>query len=238
MNSETLTSETSHSQTSLVSASKIHLFFHGATAPSELGPSHYRGFKINLTHTTLSRTPLDEWSARRRDNTQHSPQTSAPWRNSNPKSQKASGHITHVLDRAANGLGFKFIHRGQFRFIKLWILCLIRLVVSLYLHNFRLSLTEWVDRQTAVPYNKTAFIVLSSYYFISFTSQVCLLFIFINFFVYLLQNLTTYQSINSLISKSAIVCNHTTRSTQTQTSELTLNTNQFKSTVRTFLSPT
>jgi len=30
-------------------------------------PPHYRGFMITLRHTTVSRTPLDEWSARRRD---------------------------------------------------------------------------------------------------------------------------------------------------------------------------
>jgi len=30
-------------------------------------PPHYRGFTITLRHTTLSRTPLDEWSAGRRD---------------------------------------------------------------------------------------------------------------------------------------------------------------------------
>jgi len=35
-------------------------FFHGATAPSGLGPSNYRGFTITLRHTTLGDTPLDE----------------------------------------------------------------------------------------------------------------------------------------------------------------------------------
>ena len=40
---------------------------HEATTPSGPGPPHYRGFTITLRHTTLSRTPLDEWSARRRD---------------------------------------------------------------------------------------------------------------------------------------------------------------------------
>ena len=30
-------------------------------------PPHFRGFTITLTHTTVCRTPLDEWSARRRD---------------------------------------------------------------------------------------------------------------------------------------------------------------------------
>jgi hypothetical protein len=50
-------------------------FFSGATAPNRPGPPHYRGFTIILRHTTLSRTSLDEWSARRRDNTQHLQET-------------------------------------------------------------------------------------------------------------------------------------------------------------------
>jgi hypothetical protein len=45
----------------------IFLDFHGGTTPSGPGPPHYRGFTITLRHTTLGRTPLDEWSARRRD---------------------------------------------------------------------------------------------------------------------------------------------------------------------------
>jgi len=48
--------------------SKGNNFFpQGATAPSGPGPPHYRGFTITFRHTTLGRTPLDEWSARRRD---------------------------------------------------------------------------------------------------------------------------------------------------------------------------
>ena len=31
------------------------------------GPPHYRGFKITLRHTPFDRTPLGEWSARRRN---------------------------------------------------------------------------------------------------------------------------------------------------------------------------
>ena len=38
-----------------------------ATAPNWLGPPRYRGFAITLRHTTVGRTSLDEWSARRRD---------------------------------------------------------------------------------------------------------------------------------------------------------------------------
>jgi len=43
------------------------LFIHGATARSGLRLPHYRGFTITLRYTTLSRTPLDEWSVQRRD---------------------------------------------------------------------------------------------------------------------------------------------------------------------------
>ena len=44
-----------------------YIFPHGATAHSGPWP-HYQGFMITLTDThTLGRTPLDEWSARRRD---------------------------------------------------------------------------------------------------------------------------------------------------------------------------
>ena len=58
---------------------------HSATAPRGLQPLHYRGFT-----TTLGRTPLDQWSARRRDQaalTRH--RHSCPRRDSNPQSQQA-----------------------------------------------------------------------------------------------------------------------------------------------------
>jgi hypothetical protein len=42
-------------------------FPHGTTAPSGSRPPHYWGFTITLRHTTVGRTPLDEWSARNRD---------------------------------------------------------------------------------------------------------------------------------------------------------------------------
>ena len=50
---------------------KDSLFFYRTTAPSGPGPPHYRNFMITLRHTTIGRTPLDEWSAQRRysDNT-------------------------------------------------------------------------------------------------------------------------------------------------------------------------
>ena len=43
------------------------IFPPGATAPSGLGSPRYRGFLITLGHTAVVRTPLGEWSARRRD---------------------------------------------------------------------------------------------------------------------------------------------------------------------------
>jgi hypothetical protein len=51
---------------------------HGTTTPIRPGPPRYRGFTITLRHTVIGRTPLDEWSARRRDHylpTQHSHKT-------------------------------------------------------------------------------------------------------------------------------------------------------------------
>jgi len=43
------------------------LFCHGAKPPIGPGPPHFRHFAITLRHTTLGGTPLDAWSARRRD---------------------------------------------------------------------------------------------------------------------------------------------------------------------------
>jgi hypothetical protein len=45
----------------------IPIFFYGATAPSGPEIPHYRGITITFRHTTIGRTPLDEWSARLRD---------------------------------------------------------------------------------------------------------------------------------------------------------------------------
>jgi len=66
------------------------ILFYGAT-----GPHQCPCFTITLRHTTLGRTPLDEWSARYRDyvttlnNQDRHP--SIPPVNSNPQSQEATG---------------------------------------------------------------------------------------------------------------------------------------------------
>jgi hypothetical protein len=43
------------------------IFLHGTTAPRGPRPTHYQGFTFTLRHTTVGRTPLDKWSARRKD---------------------------------------------------------------------------------------------------------------------------------------------------------------------------
>jgi hypothetical protein len=62
--------------------------------PNGQGPPHYRSFTIILRHTTLGRTPLDEWSARRRELylktlNNRKRRTSMYRRDSNPQSQRA-----------------------------------------------------------------------------------------------------------------------------------------------------
>jgi hypothetical protein len=87
-----------------------HFFFlHGATNPSGPGPLHYGGFTIALRHTTLGRTPPDEWSARPRDlyltqHDIHKSKTSMPPAGFEPA---ITGYVrpqTHNLDRAATGI--------------------------------------------------------------------------------------------------------------------------------------
>jgi len=50
-----------------IDACPFNVCFFNATATSGPGPPHYWGFTITLRHTSLGRTPLDEWSARRSD---------------------------------------------------------------------------------------------------------------------------------------------------------------------------
>jgi hypothetical protein len=77
------------------------------TALVDLGPPHYRGFKITLRHTTIGRTPLDEWSTQRwdldliRHNT-HKRQTSIPLVGFEPTIPASEQLHTHALDRAAH----------------------------------------------------------------------------------------------------------------------------------------
>jgi hypothetical protein len=74
--------------------------------PSGLRPLHCRGFVISRRHATLGRTPLDEWSARRRDlylTTHNYHELPVGFRPAIPKSERLP---THAVDRAANGISF------------------------------------------------------------------------------------------------------------------------------------
>ena len=65
-------------------------------SPSGSKPPHYRGFTITLRRTTVGTTPLDEWTVRGRDLWQHTTLITdrhpCPLRDSNTKSQQASGY--------------------------------------------------------------------------------------------------------------------------------------------------
>jgi hypothetical protein len=87
-------------------------FFHGAKAPSGPKPPHYRRFTITLRHTTLGRTLLDDWSARRRDlylatHNTHKRQTSMPPAAFEPATAASERPQTHALHRAATGIGLE-----------------------------------------------------------------------------------------------------------------------------------
>jgi hypothetical protein len=88
----------------------MSFFSNDVTAPSGPGPRHYRGFTITLSHITLDRTPLDEWSARRRDlylttHNTHKTQTSMPPAGLEPAVPTSERRQTHASDRAASGIG-------------------------------------------------------------------------------------------------------------------------------------
>jgi hypothetical protein len=83
--------------------------FHGSTAPSGPWTPHYRGFTITLIYATIGRTPLEEWSARRREiyltkNDTYKRQTSMPSAGFEPAIPASERLQTHALDRTATGV--------------------------------------------------------------------------------------------------------------------------------------
>jgi len=77
--------------------------------PSGQGPPHFQGFMITLRHTTLDRTPLDEWSARRSHlyptTHIHKRQISVPPAGLEPAIPASERPQTHAVDGAATGVG-------------------------------------------------------------------------------------------------------------------------------------
>jgi hypothetical protein len=98
---------------------EVCVFFHSATVSSWPGTIHFWGF-ITLRQTTLGRTSLDEWSARRtrRDlylttHNTHNRQTSisdAGFETATPESKWPQ---THVLERAARWIEVYIIQNGR-----------------------------------------------------------------------------------------------------------------------------
>jgi len=86
----------------------IYIFRH-ITAFSGPGPSLYRDFNITRRHTTLSRTSLDEWSARRRDlyltkHNTHNRQTSIPSEGFEPAIPANERQQIHALALPVTGI--------------------------------------------------------------------------------------------------------------------------------------
>ena len=78
-------------------------------SPSGPWPPHYRCFTITLRHTTVGRTPLDEWSARCRNfymttHNTHKTQISVTPGGFEPAIPTSEWRQNHTLDRAATGI--------------------------------------------------------------------------------------------------------------------------------------
>ena len=89
----------------------IIIIFCGAATQRESWPPHSWGFLDHTQRrTTVGRTPLDEWSARRRDlylttHNTHNRQTSMPPVGVEPTISPGKRPKTYALDRAATGTG-------------------------------------------------------------------------------------------------------------------------------------
>jgi hypothetical protein len=84
--------------------------YHAAATPCGPRRPHYGGFTIALRHTSLSRTPLDEWSARRGDlylttHNTYNRETSMSPAGFGPTIPASERPQTHASDRAATGTG-------------------------------------------------------------------------------------------------------------------------------------
>ena len=96
----------------LVEKRLYNFFFRGTATQSGSWPPHSWGFLDHTRRrTTVSRTPLDKWSARRRDlylttHNTHNRQTSMPPVGFEPTISAGERLQTYALDRAATGTCF------------------------------------------------------------------------------------------------------------------------------------
>jgi hypothetical protein len=100
----------------------VELFLspHGTTASSWPRSPDYRDFTVTLRHTTLVRTPLDEWSAWHRNldlttHNTHKRQTSTFPAGFEPIIPASEQPQTHDLDCMATGIG------TLFRLLSYWV---------------------------------------------------------------------------------------------------------------------
>ena len=89
----------------------IYLFSLWPAAQRGPRPPHPSGFLITHNDALVGRTPLDEWSARRRDlylttHNTHNRQTSMPPVGFEPTISAGERLQTYALDRAATGTGY------------------------------------------------------------------------------------------------------------------------------------
>ena len=94
------------------------LFVFWLSSPQWARPSSFTRFLDHTQRrTTVGRTPLDEWSARRRDlylttHNTHKRQTSMPPVGFEPTISAGERPQTYTLDRAATGTGIKAINNN------------------------------------------------------------------------------------------------------------------------------
>jgi len=109
-------------------------------------------------HTTLGRTPLDEWSARRRDlhlttHTTHKRKTSISPVGFEPTIPINERLQTHILDRAATGIGVPMFRtnkynltqgKGNFYLMDAIPLCdIIKVYTNIYVNTQQYCLTQF-----------------------------------------------------------------------------------------------
>jgi len=92
-------------------SASLRNFFRGSTAPIGHRPPYCWGFKITLRHTTLGGTPLQEWSARRRNlhlttNNTHKRQLSMSSAGFEPPIPARERPQNHAFDHAITGIGW------------------------------------------------------------------------------------------------------------------------------------
>jgi hypothetical protein len=170
------------------SGCKFHFFSHGATAPCGPRPPQYRGFTI-----TLSRTPLDEWSARRRDlylttHNTYKRQTSMPPAGFKPTFLASERLQTHALDRAAIGIGHLSVCRIC---LSVYLSICLSIYLSIYLSYLSVCLSIYLSAYLSI-YLSVCLICLSIYLSMSVLS-VCLS-IYVSLSIYL-SYLSVYLSI-------------------------------------------